>query len=186
MWLVVGLGNPGQKYTETRHNVGFTVIDQLASACSIQLKGRTKYCIHGRGFIEDRGMVLIKPLTFMNLCGTAIHEMMKDQEDIKNLLVIHDDLDLPPGSLKIRKNGSSGGHRGIESIIQNIGSKDFIRLKIGIGRSLRISPEDYVLRPFYKKEKPLIDDAVHHAVEAVQDIIIRGVAAAQNRFNRVS
>ncbi len=186
MWLVVGLGNPGEKYAETRHNIGFRVIDLLADTCSIQVNGRTKNCIHGRGSVEDREAVLIKPLTFMNLSGIAVQEAMRSHEDITRLLVVHDDLDLPPGTIKIRKNGSSGGHRGIESIIQTLGSKNFIRLKIGIGRSLRIPSEDYVLRPFSRKEKPLIDEAVHNAVEAIREIILRGVNTAQNRFNRVS
>jgi PTH1 family peptidyl-tRNA hydrolase len=186
MWLIVGLGNPGDKYADTRHNVGFTVIDLLAHSCSIQLTSRTKHCIQGRGSIEDKGMILIKPLTFMNLSGIAVQEAMKKSEDITNVLVIHDDLDLPPGTIKIRKKGSSGGHRGIDSIIERLGSKDFIRLKIGIGRSLRISPEDYVLRPFYKKEKPLIDEAIHRAVEAIQEIILKGVSPAQNRYNKSS
>jgi PTH1 family peptidyl-tRNA hydrolase len=186
MWLVAGLGNPGEKYAGTRHNVGFTVIDELAHSASIQLKSRTKNCIHGRGFVEDKGLILIKPLTFMNLSGAAVQEALRKHDDITKLVVIHDDLDLSPGTIKIRKSGSSGGHRGIESIIERVGSKDFIRLKIGIGRSVRIPPEEYVLRPFYKKERPLIDEAIHNAVEAVQEIILRGVTTAQNRFNKSS
>lgn len=186
MWLIVGLGNPGDKYVDTRHNIGFTVIDLLAHSCSIQLISRTRHCIQGRGSIEDKDVILIKPLTFMNLSGIAVQETMKKYEDITNVLVIHDDLDLPPGTIKIRKTGSSGGHRGIDSIIERLGSKDFIRLKIGIGRSMRISPEDYVLRPFYKKEKPFIDEAVHRAADAIQEIILKGVTPAQNRFNKSS
>ncbi|TNF55528.1 aminoacyl-tRNA hydrolase [bacterium] len=184
MWLIVGLGNPGDKYVHTRHNVGFTVIDLLASSCSIELKNRTRNCIHGRGFIEDKTVILMKPLTFMNLSGIAVQEIIKKYEDITNVLVIHDDLDLPPGTIKIREKGSSGGHRGIDSIIERLGSKDFIRLKIGIGRSLRISPENYVLRPFYKKEKPLIDEALHRAVDAIQEIILKDVSSAQNKYNK--
>lgn len=184
MWLIVGLGNPGDKYVNTRHNVGFTVIDLLATSCSIELKNRTRNAIQGRGFIKDNGVILMKPLTFMNLSGIAVQEAIRKYEDITNVLVIHDDLDLPPGTIKIRGKGSSGGHRGIESIIERIGSKDFIRLKIGIGRSLRISPENYVLRPFYKKEKPLIDEALHSAVNAVQEIILKGVSPAQNKYNK--
>jgi PTH1 family peptidyl-tRNA hydrolase len=186
MWLVFGLGNPGEKYADTRHNVGFTAIDLLAQSNSIPLRSRTKRCIQGRGFVGEKRVILLKPLTFMNLSGLAVEEATRKYEDISKLLVIHDDLDLSPGTIKIRKDGSSGGHRGIESIIERLGTKDFIRLKIGIGRSLRIPPDDYVLRPFYKKERPLIDKALHNAVEAIQEIILHGVTTAQNRFNRGS
>ena len=183
MWLVAGLGNPGDAYTDTRHNIGFAVIDALAARYAISLKQKTSNYKFGRGFIEDQKAVLIKPLTFMNRSGIAVRDALFKFDDIENFLVVHDDLDLDPGIIRIRKTGSAGGHNGIQSIIDFLNSKDFIRIKIGIGRSERIYPEKYVLRPFNKKEKPLIDEAVETAADAIQEILARGVSSAQNKFH---
>ena len=183
MWLVAGLGNPGDAYTDTRHNIGFAVIDALAARYEISLKQKTSNYEFGRGFIEDQKAVLIKPLTFMNRSGIAVRDALFKFDDIENFLVVHDDLDLDPGIIRIRKTGSAGGHNGIQSIIDFLNSKDFIRIKIGIGRSERIYPEKYVLRPFNKKEKPLIDEAVETAADAIQEILARGVSSAQNKFH---
>ena len=180
MWLVAGLGNPGDEYADTRHNIGFAVIDALASRCSISLKQKTSNYIFGRGFIEDQKVILVKPLTFMNRSGIAVRDVLYKNEEIDNLIIIHDDLDLEPGVVRIREKGSSGGHNGIQSIIDFLNSKDFIRLKIGIGRSEKIYPEKYVLRPFNKKERPLIEEAVVRSVDAVTDILSKGVSYSQN------
>jgi PTH1 family peptidyl-tRNA hydrolase len=184
MWLVAGLGNPGDEYSDTRHNIGFAVIDALAARHSISLKQKTSSYKFGRGFIEDQKAVLIKPLTFMNRSGIAVRDALFKNDEIENLIIIHDDLDLDPGIIRIRKTGSAGGHNGIQSIIDFLNSKDFIRIKIGIGRSDRISPEKYVLRPFNKKERPLIEEAVVRSIEAVTDILTRGVSYAQNLHHR--
>jgi len=183
MWLVAGLGNPGDEYERTRHNIGFMVIDALAARFSISIKQKTTNFRFGRGFIEDRKTILIKPLTFMNRSGAAVREALFKFDEIENLLVIHDDLDLDTGVIRIRKTGSSGGHNGIQSIIDCLNSKDFLRLKIGIGRSARISPERYVLREFNKQEKPVIDESVENAVDAIRVIISEGIASAQSRFH---
>ncbi len=183
MWLVAGLGNPGDAYTDTRHNIGFAVIDALAARYTISLKQKTSNYIFGRGFIGDQKSILIKPLTFMNRSGIAVRDALFKFDEIENFLVVHDDLDLDPGIIRIRKTGSAGGHNGIQSIIDFLNSKDFIRIKIGIGRSERIYPEKYVLRPFNKKEKPLIDEAIETAADAVQEILARGVSSAQNKFH---
>jgi PTH1 family peptidyl-tRNA hydrolase len=183
MWLVAGLGNPGDAYTDTRHNIGFAVIDALAARYAIPLKQKTSNYIFGRGFIGDKKSILIKPLTFMNRSGIAVRDALFKFDEIENFLIIHDDLDLDPGIIRIRKTGSAGGHNGIQSIIDFLNSKDFIRIKIGIGRSERIYPEKYVLKPFNKKEKPLIDEAVETAADAVQEILARGVSSAQNKFH---
>jgi PTH1 family peptidyl-tRNA hydrolase len=184
MWLVIGLGNPGEDYVDTRHNVGFMVIDALASEVAIPVKHKTINYIYGRGFIEEYEIVLIKPLTFMNRSGAAVKEALRRYEEINNIVVIHDDLDLDTGIIRIRKTGSSGGHNGVQSIIDYLGTKDFIRIKIGIGRSERISPEKYVLRAFSKREKPVIEEAVKKAAEAVQIIVTKGIAHAQNIFHK--
>ncbi len=183
MWLVAGLGNPGDEYSDTRHNIGFAVIDALADRYSISLKQKTSSYKFGRGFIEDKKAVLIKPLTFMNRSGIAVRDALFKNDEIENLIIIHDDLDLEPGVVRIKEKGSSGGHNGIQSIIDFLNSKDFIRIKIGIGRSQRMYPEKYVLRPFNKKEKPLIKEAVEAAADAVQEILARGVSSAQNKFH---
>jgi len=183
MWLVAGLGNPGDEYADTRHNIGFVTIDALADKYSISLRQKTSNYLFGRGFIEDQKVILVKPLTFMNRSGIAVRDVLYKNEEIHNLIIIHDDLDLEPGVVRIREKGSSGGHNGIKSIIDFLNSKDFIRLKIGIGRSKRIYPEKYVLRPFSKKERPLIEEAVVRSVDAVVDIISKGMAKAQNQLH---
>ena len=120
----------------------------------------------------------------MNRSGIAVRDVLFKNDDIENLIIIHDDLDLEPGIVRIKEKGSSGGHNGIQSVINFLNSKDFIRLKIGIGRSERISPEKYVLRPFNKKERPLIKEAVIRSVDAVTDIITNGVLYAQNLHHK--
>lgn len=183
MWVVVGLGNPGRRYAGTRHNVGFMVVDELARAHGVQLRERLKY-ISGKGSIEGAQAALIEPLTFMNRSGAAVREAMRRfGSSPAGLIVIHDDIDMPAGRLRIRASGSSGGHRGIQSIIESVGSRDFARIKIGIGRDPELPPEQYVLRKFKSDEVPLIREAVGLAAEAVRAIMARGVDHAMTRFN---
>ncbi len=184
MWLIVGLGNPGKVYANTRHNIGFMVVDALASKYSVSLKYKTKSFIYGRGFIEDEDTILIKPLMFMNRSGIAVRDAIQKYADIDNVIVIHDDLDLNTGILRIKKSGSAGGHRGIESVIEAIGTRDFLRVKIGIGRSDRILAEDYVLAPFPKSEQPQVKKTIEKAVNAIVTILTKGVSYAQNEFHR--
>lgn len=184
MWLVAGLGNPGDDYADTRHNIGFMVVDALSVRCSISIRQKTANFIYGRGFIGEQKAILMKPLTFMNRSGNAVWEAIKMNEEIDNILVIHDDLDLESGVIRIRKAGSSGGHNGVQSIIDRLGSQDFIRLKIGIGRPNRGPAEKYVLRRFNKQERPVMDEAVEIAADAVEEILAKGVTSAQNRFHK--
>ncbi|MBI4681764.1 MAG: aminoacyl-tRNA hydrolase [Nitrospirae bacterium] len=185
MWLVVGLGNPGDDYADTRHNIGFKVIDALSARFNISIRQKTTNFVYGRGLIEDQKAVLIKPLTFMNRSGIAVWDAIRRHEGIDNILVVHDDLDLETGVIRIRKTGSSGGHNGIQSIIDRLGSNDFVRLKIGIGRPNRGPAEKYVLRPFNKQEKPVMEEAVETAADAIQEILARGISSAQNKFHSV-
>ena len=186
MWLIVGLGNPGNKYARTRHNIGFSVVDRLSGEYNIPLQEKDAYVI-GKGAIEGNQIVLLKPLAFMNRSGLAVKKILKKSTIQPNeLIVIHDDLDLEPGMLKIRKNGSSGGHRGVESIIQEIGTKDFIRVKVGIGRDDDMPVEQYVLSNFRPAEKNIVKDAIIRTVQAVAAITTEGVERAMNRFNRPS
>ena len=184
MWLVVGLGNPGDDYAHTRHNIGFMVVDALAARFSITIGQKTSSFIYGRGFIGEQKVFLIKPLTFMNRSGIAVWEAIRRHEDIEHVLVVHDDLDLEAGVIRIRTSGSSGGHNGIQSIIERLGSQDFTRLKIGIGRPKRGAPEKYVLRRFNKEQRPVIAEAIERAADAIQEICAKGVSFAQNTFHR--
>jgi|Deesub1362A_J573_1020465.scaffolds.fasta_scaffold00311_5 PTH1 family peptidyl-tRNA hydrolase len=184
MWLIAGLGNPGEEYEGTRHNIGFRVIDLLSEKSSINLRYKTKNYIYGKGLMEGKGIVLLKPLTFMNRSGVALSTAFRRFNDIDDILVIHDDLDLPLGVIRIKRGGSSGGHRGVESIIRSLGTGDFIRLRLGIGRSERLSPERYVLSPFLKSERSDVERMVEEATEAVSIILTKGMAIAQNRFHK--
>lgn len=184
MWLVVGLGNPGQEYDGTRHNVGFMVIDALAGESSIKLKYKTDAYLYGRGFIEGNEMLLIKPLTFMNRSGRAVMGALARFKEIDNIIIVHDDLDLEKGAVRIKQDGSSGGHKGIGSIIDSLGSKDFLRLRIGIGRPTRVPTEDYVLRPFPKNEEKIVKETIIKAVNALKTVIHKGISSAQNEFHR--
>ncbi len=184
MWIVVGLGNPGTIYSETRHNIGYRVIHLLSNRFNIKLKKDMLY-IAGEGLIEGIGVLLIKPLTFMNRSGYAIKNLMANAEEINNkLIVVHDDIDLDTGVIRIKKKGSSGGHRGVDSIIQQLSTDDFIRVKVGIGRRSDISIENYVLDKFTTDEENIINNAILDASSAVIKIITHGVETAMNEFNR--
>ncbi|MEK7267445.1 MAG: aminoacyl-tRNA hydrolase [Nitrospirota bacterium] len=183
MWAIIGLGNYGSKYSKTRHNLGFIALEAVAESFDITLQEKKEY-IAGRGSMAGHDVLLIEPLTFMNLSGIAVKDVLRRfNVTSENLIVIHDDLDMDTGKLKIKRNGSAGGHRGVESIIQSIGTKEFIRVKIGIGREPGISPETYVLKKFRKDELPIIKDAIERAVDAVTAIVSDGVTKAMNRFN---
>lgn len=183
-WLVVGLGNPGVKYLNTRHNVGFKVLDLLCREEGVELSERDSYFV-GKGPVGGDRVVFLKPLTFMNRSGTAVKKAIRKYNlTPETLIVVHDDLDLPSGALKVRKSGSSGGHKGVESIIQEIGTRDFIRVKVGIGRESGIPVEQYVLGSFKPFERDLIRDAIIKSVEAVRSVLSDGADKAMNRFNR--
>lgn len=180
MWIIAGLGNPGIRYSETRHNIGFRVIQLLSEQCNIKLNKDMLYA-SGEGLVKGTRVLLVKPLTFMNRSGQAIKNL---EVEADKLIVVHDDIDLETGVVKIRKKGSSGGHRGVESIIQQLSTEDFIRVKVGIGRSRDIPIEDYVLDKFTPYEENIIKNAILEASSAVIRIIAQGVDAAMNEFNR--
>ncbi len=184
MWVIAGLGNPGRRYSRTRHNIGFIVIEEVASRSKIDFKDKKEGYRIGKGFIVGHDILLIEPLLYMNISGPVIKNILRRFNiQPENLIVIHDDLDMEVGKLKIKKKGSSGGHKGIESIIQSIGSKDFIRLKVGIGREEGIATEDYVLSKFRRYEITLIRDVIQKAADAIYSIVSEGVDKAMNRFN---
>ena len=190
LWIVAGLGNPGVKYAATRHNAGFMVIDRISEEKRIPLAVRDGFSM-GQGSIGDFGVVLLKPLTYMNLSGAAVRKVLKKfnlirEGEIGNLLVVHDDLDLDTGVVKIRRGGSSKGHKSIESIIREVGTKDFIRIKVGIGRDQEMPVDDYVLRRFRPAEKKAIEDGIIKAMSAVELIITAGIDKAMNKCNRTT
>lgn len=184
MWLLVGLGNPGTRYARTRHNIGFLVVEELAGRQGLEFREKADYKICD-GSIEGERIVFLEPLTFMNRSGTAVKKVI-DRFTIppEKIIVVHDDLDLESGRLKIRRKGSSGGHKGVESIIQSIGSTDFIRVKVGIGRDQLIPVEKYVLSKFSKEEMPLVKEAIVHAADSIPFIISSGAEKAMNKFNK--
>lgn len=188
MWIIAGLGNPGTKYSATRHNIGFKVIELLSEEFDIPLREADMYFV-GKGTIEGIDVILLKPLIFMNRSGVAIKKILKKNnllsDDLTDrLIVVHDDLDMDLGVLKIRRNGSSGGHKGVESIIQEIGTKNFVRVKIGIGRDSSVPVEEYVLQNFKPSEENVIKDAIINAARAVTLIVTEGLDKAMNKYNR--
>ncbi len=184
MYGIVGLGNPGSKYAFTPHNVGFMVCDLLSLFFNFHFNNDSK-CqgLVGKFQIEDRDVAVLKPLTFMNLSGVSVASFLKNHSlTPQNLIVIHDDIDLPLGRLRIRKNSSSGGHRGVESIIEHLGTRDFIRVKIGVGR--RGDPSLYVLSEFDTSELEVVRNTIEKAKEAVIDIITNSLNHAMSTYNK--
>ena len=184
MWVIVGLGNPGRKYSKTRHNAGFMVTDEIGQRYGIEFQDKERYRI-GKGSIEENHVILIEPLTFMNRSGSAVLEVMKRYSiPLESLIIIHDDIDMVTGKVRIRKRGASGGHKGMESIIQSLGSKEFIRVKIGVGRGEGVPVEEYVLSKFSREEIPAIKDSIKMASDAVVSILKDGPEKAMNNFNK--
>ncbi|MFS8513121.1 MAG: aminoacyl-tRNA hydrolase [Planifilum fulgidum] len=186
MKLIVGLGNPGEKYAATRHNVGFWVIDRLAERWQIPVRQNRWKGLAGSGLVMGERVVLLKPMTYMNLSGESVRPALDWLKcDIEEMAVICDDLDLPPGQLRLRKKGSSGGHRGLQSLIDHLGTNGFKRIRIGIGRPAgRMPVADYVVSPFTREELPLIEEAVERAAEAIHQWVVSTFDEAMNRFNR--
>lgn len=185
MKAIVGLGNPGRAYAHTRHNVGFDVIDILAKRRKTRVLGRR--CRALVGLFEHAGeeILLAKPQTFMNDTGNAVGRLARTCKlDPGEILVIHDDMDLPLGKLRIRTRGSSGGHKGIRSIISHLGSDDFPRVRIGIGHEGEAI--EHVLSRFNRKERLTIDDTLQRAADAVEMILSDGFEAAMNEYNRAT
>ena len=184
MHMIVGLGNPGDKYTHTKHNVGFWVIDALAEEMGVLVEKKQCQALCGTGFWQGKKVLLVKPQTFMNLSGQAVMALLHYYNDqIDDLLIIHDDLDLEPGMLRFKQNGSSGGHNGIKSIAQHLNSNEFDRLKLGIGKA-RGDTAGYVLAPFAQTDKVLVEEAVAKAKEAVACYLTEGINVAMNRYNQ--
>ena len=187
MYIIAGLGNPGRKYAHTRHNVGFDAIDRLSDIYQIPVEEKKFQGLFGTGFIGGQKVALVKPQTYMNLSGECVRDFLYyykvDPEE--GLLVLFDDICLEPGSIRIRKKGSAGGHNGIKNIILHTGTQNFARVRIGVGeKPQRWDLADYVLSPFPKGDRELVDEAVDHCADAVKMILEGEIEAAMNRYNR--
>jgi len=183
---VVGLGNPGPKYRYTRHNVGFMVIHRWARALGVRLLSRRFEAKSSFARVQDRELLLLCPQTFMNLSGTSV-KRCADSLSVTtgDILVVHDDLDLPLGRVKVAKRGGDGGHKGIQSLLDHLGTREFSRVKIGIGRPRQGEPvHEFVLSPFYREDRPAVEAVLQKAVLACELIVSEGIEAAMNEINR--
>lgn len=187
MYIIVGLGNPTRQYEHTRHNVGFDTIDYLIDQYRIPYSGIKHKAMYGKGMIAGHKVIVAKPVTYMNLSGEAVRELVNyykiDPED--ELLVIYDDISLEPGQLRIRKKGSAGGHNGIKNIISQLGTSEFKRIKIGVGEKPKgWDLAEYVLGHFSDGDRKLVDDAIKRGAKAVEMILEDDIDAAMNEYNR--
>jgi PTH1 family peptidyl-tRNA hydrolase len=179
--LIVGLGNPGIEYQCTPHNLGFLTVDRIASERGVEVRNRQCRALTGRTQIREEQVLLAKPETFMNLSGLSVRELLAEYQlrPETDLIVIYDELDLPMGTIRIRKRGSSAGHNGMESIIGALETQEFLRIRLGI------APETKILKPFNKRQLKVVDQVLDIAAEAVKVILTEGPDAAMNRFNRM-
>jgi PTH1 family peptidyl-tRNA hydrolase len=186
MFLIVGLGNPGDDYAQTRHNLGFMLIDKLAAEAGISVKRRECQSLIGSGIIEGERVKLVKPQTFMNLSGEAVSCLTSkyEIEATKSLIVISDDLALPFGVIRLRQRGSAGGHNGLKSIIASLGTNEFMRLRIGIQPEHPLSDsKKFVLSEFSRAEKRALDEIMERSAQAVRSVIGDGIAKAMSLHN---
>ncbi len=187
MKLIVGLGNPGDTYLDSRHNIGFSIVDALSKDCRSSFKrDRATFASTAKVKLGNTQVLLAKPVTFMNLSGVSLKALLKKYKfDLADILIVCDDLDLELGRIKIRPSGSSGGHHGLESIIDNIHSQDFVRLRVGIGRPHpNTETSDYVLSQFTRKEKPLVEKTIDSACKCCHSWATSSLAETMNLFNK--
>lgn len=185
MIIIAGLGNPTKEYQGTRHNVGFAVIDVLAEKYDIDVSERKHHAFCGKGVIGGERVLLLKPQTFMNLSGESLRSAVDFYKvSPEQVIVIYDDVSLPPGQLRIRLKGSAGGHNGIKNIISHLGTQEFPRIKVGVGeKPPRMDLKDYVLSRFSKGEQEVMDEAFREAAQAVEMMLTDGPDRAMNHFN---
>jgi PTH1 family peptidyl-tRNA hydrolase len=186
MFLVAGLGNPGEEYADTPHNLGFRTVDRLAERHSIRVTRRDSKALVGVGEIDGQEVMLAKPQTFMNLSGTSLQPLMeKHSIGLEQLIVVYDELDLPWMALKIKPKGSAAGHNGMKSVIGSLGSNEFVRVRLGIYPDHPVKDgAEFVLAPFRRSQKKDLEELVDYAADAVRSIIAEGVVKAMTKFNR--
>lgn len=184
MYIIVGLGNPGKKYENTRHNMGFIAVDLLAEKYGIKVDKIKFKALVGEGRIAGRKVLLVKPQTYMNLSGQSVMEVMSFyKEDIENLIVIYDDIDIPTGTIRLRKKGSAGTHNGMRNIVYLLQEDGFPRIRVGIGSESKVDLIHYVTSGVTKKEKDLLEDALTRAADAAACIVEKGIEKAMNEYN---
>lgn len=186
MKFIVGLGNPGLEYKSTKHNIGFAVVERLAKDNGIKINRKRHFSIVGEGRIAGEPVILVLPQTYMNLSGNAVSELFREElKDVKDLIVICDDINIELGRIRIRKEGSSGGHKGLESIIHILGRGDFSRVRVGIATDVHKGDiTNYVLSPFKRKEIRNVNHVISMSADAVTSIIEDGIDKAMARFNK--
>ena len=185
MYLIVGLGNPEEKYSNTRHNMGFDVINELSKECDIKVSKSKFDAFYGMGEINSKKVILVKPQTYMNLSGESIIKFKKFYKiSNKNIIVVYDDIDLKLGDIRLKAKGSSGSHNGMKSVVENLNTEEFIRVRIGIG-----SPENkediikYVIGQIPKTERGILDQSILKAKDSIIEILENGIDIAMNKFN---
>lgn len=186
MYIIAGLGNPGNQYRNTRHNAGYMAVDCLAKKYNIDISETKNKALFGKGIINGEKVILLKPLTFMNLSGEAIRLFVDyfKVDATEELIVVYDDISLAPGQLRVRKKGSAGGHNGIKNIIAQLGTENFKRVRIGVGeKPAGYDLADYVLGHFSNEEMAPMQESMERAAEAVCTIMEQGIDMAMNRFN---
>jgi peptidyl-tRNA hydrolase, PTH1 family len=184
-FLIVGLGNPGEQYANTPHNLGFMVIDRLAESHAIRVSRKENMALVGLGTIKEQQVALAKPQTFMNLSGPSVTGLLERYElKPDRLILVYDELDLPWGTMKIKPKGSAAGHKGAKSVISAAGTEHFTRVRLGIHPDHQVNGEEFVLRPFKKSQKKEVDEVVARGSAAVESIIAEGVEKSMTVFNR--
>jgi PTH1 family peptidyl-tRNA hydrolase len=190
--LIVGLGNPGPEYAFTPHNAGFLAIDRIAAVCNVQIANYRGRALTARAKLAGHDVLLAKPATFMNLSGLAAAALMDELElGVEDLIVLYDELDFPLGTLRIAQKGSANGHNGVKSVSGVLGTEEWLRVRIGVGkpplddgRIVKAGGADYLLTPMRKQELATLDEVLDQAVRAVEAVLTKGVGAAMNEFNR--
>jgi PTH1 family peptidyl-tRNA hydrolase len=184
-YLITGLGNPGKEYADTRHNIGFRCVDAMARAHGLSFSRVQHKALTADGLIAERRATLVKPQTFMNLSGQSVGGLVNFYKvPLDNLIVIYDDLDLPPGMVRLRKKGGAGGHKGMHDIIKRLGTNEFARVRVGIGRPPgKMEPTAFVLQPLKADDLPVVEDVTDRVVQAIETWLREGIEAAMTRHN---
>jgi len=192
MKLIVGLGNPGPEYEFTPHNAGFLAVDRIAELCDVQIANRRARALTARAKLAGHDVLLAKPQTFMNLSGESVAALLKELElGVEDLIVLYDELAIPLGTLRIRERGSAAGHNGVKSVSAMLGTEEWTRIRIGVGkpplesgRTVKAGGKDFLLTPMRKQGLAELDEVLDQAVRAVEAVLTKGVKAAMNLFNR--
>ena len=192
MKLIIGLGNPGIEYQFTPHNAGFLAVDRIAEVCGVMLSNRRGRALTARAKLAGEDVLLAKPETFMNLSGLSVAALIQEFEiSPKDIIVLYDELALPLGTIRIRERGSANGHNGVKSVSGVLGTEEWIRIRIGVGkpalgdgREVKAGGKDYLLSPMRKQELAVLDEVLDRVKDAVEMVLTKGVGAAMNEFNR--